>query len=184
MMSHSIKLISAANRQQGISLVVSLIMLLIMTVIGISAMNTSISKLKMTTGIQQQSAASHNADEALNLGEDQALSAANTQLIVDGDGFFRIEDDADLPSKDIWKDDDVWKNNIFTSQDGKANYIIEFLGKRLTEGGSLTNDDVPGETMYIYRITASVNDNNATRMFQSIYVSENKPLDSSVSATQ
>ena len=165
-------LIKRKNRQQGISLVVSLIMLLIMTVIGISAMNTSISKLKLTTGIQQQSDASNNTETSLNIGEQDANLAANTQTIVDGNGFFRgANNNLDFLSDTTW-------NNAFVRTDGEeGSYIIEYLGPRLQQGGSLVNQGTAGDIIYVYRITARVNNNNATRMFQSLFVSANPPLD-------
>ena len=163
-------LIKRKNRQQGISLVVSLIMLLIMTVIGISAMNTSISKLKLTTGIQQQSDASNDTETSLNLGEQNANAAAVNPAVVNNPGFLPgANNNLDFLSDTTW-------NNAFTSANG-GRYIIEYLGPRLQQGGSLVNQGTAGDIIYVYRITARVNNNNATRMFQSLFVSANPPLD-------
>lgn len=170
-MSNSIKVIAKSNRQHGISLVVSLIMLLIMTVIGISAMNTSISKLKMTTGIQQQSTASNSTEVSLESGieEVKKIDASTTISNDDGDGIFdsRVSD-IDIHDKSNWV-------NAFTETDG-SEYIIEYLGSRPKEGDS--EKEGAGSVMsYIYRITARSNPNNekATRMFQRIYISDTGP---------
>ena len=163
-------LIKRKNRQQGISLVVSLIMLLIMTVIGISAMNTSISKLKLTTGIQQQSDASNDTETSLNLGEQNADAAAVNPIVANNPGFVPLDPNSPLD----FLDDTTW-NNAFTPANG-SRYIIEYLGPRLQQGGSLVNQGTAGDIVYVYRITAKVDNNNATRMFQSLFVSANPPL--------
>ena len=163
-------LIKSKDRQQGISLVVSLIMLLIMTVIGISAMNTSISKLKLTTGIQQQSNASNNTEDSLVLGEQNANAAAVDPTVANSPGFVPPDTNTNLN----FLNDTTW-NNAFTSVNG-GRYIIEYLGPRLQQGGSLVNQGTAGDIIYVYRITARVDNNNATRMFQSLFVSANPPL--------
>ena len=164
------------DRQQGISLVVSLIMLLIMTVIGISAMNTSLSKIKLTSGIQQQSNAANDTEESLSLGEQNATAAANDQAIVDNaGGFFRNQLTIDdLNNTATW-------DNAFTTANGAGNFIIEFLGPRVKQGGSLVNLDTSGEIIFVFRITARVNNNDrAERMFQSLFISDSAPLTASV----
>ena len=165
-------LIKSKGRQQGISLVVSLIMLLVMTVIGISAMNTSISKLKLTTGIQQQSNTSNDTERSLNLGEQDANAAAADPAIVNSAGFVSLDPNNPLN----FLDDTTW-NNAFARTDGEeGSYIIEYLGPRLQQGGSLVNQGTAGDIIYVYRITARVDNNNATRMFQSLFVSADPPL--------
>ena len=163
------------DRQQGISLVVSLIMLLIMTVIGISAMNTSLSKIRLTSGIQQQSNTSNDTEGSLSLGEQNAEEAASDQSIVDGSGFFRNQLTVDdLNNTATW-------DNAFTGANGAGNFIIEYMGPRVKQGGSLVNLDTSGEIIYVYRITARVNnDERAERMFQSFFISANEPLATSV----
>ena len=151
-------------RQRGISLVIALIMLLIMTVIGISAMNTSISKLKMTGGLQQQSTVANNTEQSLVLGE----RAANSIATNNGQ-FFHISDNINVNDKNRWKN--------AASGAGGGNYIIEYLGERVKQGGSLANgDEIPGDTIHVYRITARSEDSRGTtRMFQSLYLSNNGP---------
>lgn len=169
--------IKRKDRQQGISLVVSLIMLLIMTVIGISAMNTSISKLKMTTGIQQQSFVSNSTEESLLSGE-ETVDLADTDASISGhSGFFTTA--VNLSDKDMWA------NNAFDGVNGDSKYIIEYLGAVESGNDTATEGGVPGikDIYHVYRITArSVNNNGTTRMFQSVYISENAPASGGASS--
>jgi Tfp pilus assembly protein PilX len=150
--------------QQGISFVVSLVMLLIMTTVGISAMNISISNLKMTGGIQQQSFVSNSSEESLLIGEGQAENPPAS--------FAFITSQVDFYDKTAWT----------SAKDGTTDdsqYMVEYLGKRIKNGGDVTTGVgtvVPGDSIHVYRVTArSIAGNNTTRMLQSLYLSENGP---------
>jgi type IV pilus assembly protein PilX len=147
--------------QRGVSLIIALVMLLIMTVIGISSMNLSISKLKTTSGIRQQSIVSNSAEETLTMGE---LIADN--LLNNSEVFFTVGAAVD------------WVDPI-NGADSSSNFIIEHLGKRFKDGaaiGSGTGSVVAGDVYHIFRITArSTAADKTTRKFQSLYISENSP---------
>ncbi|MCH8106665.1 MAG: pilus assembly protein PilZ, partial [Proteobacteria bacterium] len=53
------------SSQKGISIVVALVMLLVLTLIGVSSMNTAIVELKMAGSMQQQGVAMNRAEELL-----------------------------------------------------------------------------------------------------------------------
>ena len=150
--------------QQGISLVMSLVMLLIMTIVGISAMNISISNLKMTGGIQQQSFVSNSSEESLLIGEKQAGNPpASFAFITNQVNFY---------------DEPAWTSATNATTAG-SQYIVEYLGKRIKNGGDVTTGGgtvAPGDSIHVYRVTArSIAGNNTTRMFQSFYLSDNGP---------
>ena len=73
---------SGPTKQRGVSLVVALVMLVILTLIGVSSMNTAIVELKMAGSAQQQSRALNRADELLRVGEEEVL-----EIVEDPNAF-------------------------------------------------------------------------------------------------
>ena len=170
-MSNNKQFTEQLRQQQGISLVVSLIMLLIITVIGISAMDNSISKLKMTGGSQRQSLAANDAEETLVDGEQMVDSGAYSGT----DAWY-------FDSETEFREDTSWANaNTVPHADNKNDneYIIEYLGETPIDGETSTvgsGSGTAGSSVHVYRVTArSTTANETTRMFQSLYFSENGP---------
>jgi len=165
--------------QQGVSLIVAMIMLIVLTLIGVSSMNTAVVELKMAGSMQQQGIALNRADEMLRVGEDNVQTIADTAGSFDfgtkGDGYYVVSDDIDVFDID-------WAAQGLTAIPGaNANdtYVVEYIGeKKVTgesgsEGGGL---GVAGSKVYTYRITSrSATGKNAVRLVQSIYVTANPP---------
>jgi type IV pilus assembly protein PilX len=165
--------------QQGVSLVVALIMLLVLTLIGVSSMNTAVVELKMAGSMQQQGLALNRADEALSVGENDVEAIVANPGIFDfgsgGDGYYLIDEDID-----VFKID--WPGQGLTSIVGanpEDSYVIEYIGKKdipeesQSEGG---DEAAAGGFVYTFRITSrSATGKNAVRLVQSIYVTEDAP---------
>src|SRR5210317_1385391 len=60
--------------QRGVSLIVALVMLIVLTLIGVSSMNTAIVELKMAGSAQQQGIALNRANELLRVGEERVTA--------------------------------------------------------------------------------------------------------------
>ena len=60
----------AGSRQRGVTLVISLIFLLLLTILGVTAMNTSTLQEKMSGNLRDQDLAFQAAESALRGGED------------------------------------------------------------------------------------------------------------------
>ncbi len=89
MNAHNRKFGPAFGRQSGVSLIVAMVMLIVLTLVGVSSMNTAVVELKMAGSAQQQSIALNRADELLNIGEQDVLS-----IVTDADTFnFNTADD-------------------------------------------------------------------------------------------
>jgi len=171
------KLKSGPAAQQGVSLVVALIMLLVLALIGVSSMNTAVVELKMAGSMQQQGLALNRADEALRVGEDDVEKIVANPGIFDfaagGDGYYVVDDDIDVF-------DIQWAN--LTSIPGASpddTYVIEYIGEKdipeesESEGG---DEAAAGSKVYTYRITArSATGKSAVRLVQSVYVTQNAP---------
>jgi type IV pilus assembly protein PilX len=175
--------------QQGVSLIVALIMLIVLTLIGVSSMNTAIVELKMAGSSQQQGLALNRADELLRIGEDDVQTIADTPGTFDfatpGDGYYVVADDIDVFNLD-------WEGSGLTSISGgkfatsgvfmggdRGDYVVEYIGEKdvIGESGSEGGDQgVAGSKVYTYRITArSEGAKGALRLVQSIYVTANPP---------
>lgn len=69
--THRHSSLTARHYEHGITLVVSLLFLLLLTILGITAMNTSGLQEKMAGNLRDQDTALHAAESALRGGEDQ-----------------------------------------------------------------------------------------------------------------
>ncbi len=57
------------SQQKGVSILVTMVMLLVLTLIGVSSMKTATVELKMAGSMQQEGLALNRAEEALRVGE-------------------------------------------------------------------------------------------------------------------
>jgi type IV pilus assembly protein PilX len=168
---------SGPTKQRGVSLVVALVMLVILTLIGVSSMNTAIVELKMAGSAQQQSRALNRADELLRVGEEEVLEIVEDPNAfnygTDGDGYYLKADNIDVYDID-------WDN--LTSIEGATPedvYVIEYMGAETIPGESLkigTDGRIIGGAVHTHRITSrSATGKSALRLVQSIYVTDSPP---------
>ncbi|MCP4766168.1 MAG: hypothetical protein GY875_07835 [Gammaproteobacteria bacterium] len=165
--------------QRGVSLVVALVMLIVLTLIGVSSMNTAIVELKMAGSAQQQSVALNRANELLRVAEDDVLAIVTNPAAFDfaagGDGYYITADDIDV-HEIHWGTEGL--NSI---QGANANdvYITEYLGAKTIPGESVkmsTDGRIIGGAVHTFRITSrSATGKGALRLVQSIYVTSAPP---------
>src|SRR5210317_1428172 len=88
-----------AARQRGVSLLVAMVMLIVLTLVGVSSMNTAIVELKMASSMQQQNLALNRANEMLRFGEDDVeaivQNPAAFNFAAGGDGYYVTADNID-----------------------------------------------------------------------------------------
>ncbi|MBL8428345.1 MAG: pilus assembly protein [Dechloromonas sp.] len=178
------------NRQTGVVLVVALIMLVVMTLLGLSGIRTVVLEEKMTASAVDRSLAFQAAETALRAGEEDALGRPiglapaksdgvkcnSSTLIAKASTGYISRTDVDCPPdwpKDVT--DSVWKAHAKTvsisSLAGSASYIIEFLGNDFSCEPS--NPSEANNYCSRYRVTARANPGagRADVMLQSIYYS-------------
>jgi type IV pilus assembly protein PilX len=179
MNTRTINLQTGLDSQHGVSLVVALVMLLVLTLIGVSSMNTAIVELKMAGSMQQQGLALNRADELLRVGEEDVVTIVNTPAAFDfaaaGDGYYVAADNIDVNNID-------WSGQgLNTIQGATANdvYISEYLGAKTIPGESVkigTDGRIIGGAVHTFRITSrSTTGKSALRLVQSVYVSLSPP---------
>lgn len=181
-MNAHIEMQAGLPSQRGVSLVVALVMLLVLTLIGVSSMNTAIVELKMAGSTQQQGIALNRADEMLRVGEEDVLAIVTDPTAFDfttaGDGYYVVEDVINVHNND-------WATaGLNTIQGDNANdvYVVQYMGAKAIpgeserQGGGTGKGEVVGGEVHSFVITSrSEAGKSALRLVQSIYVTTASP---------
>ena len=165
--------------QRGVSLIVALVMLIVLTLIGVSSMNTAIVELKMAGSSQQQGIALNRANELLRVGEDRVVEIVTDPLAFDfsasDDGYYTKADNIDVHNIH-WAEQGL--SSIQGANAGET-YIAEYLGDEEIPGESRkegTDGRIIGGAVHTFRITSrSAAGKSALRLVQSIYVTSSPP---------
>jgi Tfp pilus assembly protein PilX len=167
------------DRQKGVSILVALIMLLVLTLIGVSSMKTAIVELRMAGSMQQQGIALNRAEELLQVSEadiDAIVADPDAyDFSLPGDGYYVNADAVDVHQID-------WVAQGLTATPGTHTndfYVTEYLGRRAVPGGTEKEGEdggITGGFVYTFRLTTrSATGKNAVRLVQSIYVADKAP---------
>lgn len=169
--------------QRGVALVMALVFLLLLTIIGITAMNTTSLEEKMANNVKDRNLAFQAAESALSLAENWIYTQIGKPVFPNnGSGLYVPETDA----TPIWDDVNWSGSNVVTYPNtptasgsgtlGKINtqpkYIIEDMGETQESGGSLvTETKYKSKGTTIMRITArgTGGTDAAVVMLQSVY---------------
>jgi len=168
---------ATAASQRGVSLIVAMVMLIVLTLIGVSSMNTAITELKMAGSMQQQTVALNRADELLRVGEEDVETIVKNPSAFDfsnpGDGYYVTADNIDVFDLD-------WAN-LNPNQGANTGdvYVTEYLGPKAIPGESVkvsTDGRIIGGAVHTFRITSrSATGKGALRLAQSLYVTISPP---------
>lgn len=134
------------SKQQGAVLVVSLIILLLMTIIGVSSMKTTTLEERMAGNMRDQNLSFQSAEAALSEGE--TFLDPNNNVIIVADGSAGIHDTGLAPNV---FDPDTWVNNVKSvpvatqfNDDQNGRYYIEKLGPITKSEGKVISFDPSG----------------------------------------
>ncbi len=170
---------TSLHQQRGVSLLVVMVMLLVLTLIGVSSMNTAVVELKMAGSMQQQGIALNRAEELLSDAE-----AGLEAIVADSSRFdFNAADDPYYgPNEDLDVYNIDWEGQGFTTQAGDnegEEYVTQYLGQKIIPGESekiSTDGRIIGGYIFTFRnTTRSEAGKNAVRIVQSIYATEIEP---------
>lgn len=177
---------SVLKTQKGITIVVALVMLLILTGIGVSTITDSTLQERLSSNSQQRALARSNAQAALVAGEQllagmNITSKADVRSAFTDDGVFPNGkeglyialltdgdlDDIDLPSPDAnLASPDAWVGNnavgsreVIIDDFQNSRYIIEYIGVVVT-------DDVSGGQDPSLNVGSVVADNDSALAFR------------------
>lgn len=161
------------HRQRGLALIMSLVILLILTLLGVTSMNTSNLQTLMSSNSQYQTSALNVAENVANIAQ-----AAVTTYVSGGaqpSGYTYIGSGG-VAEKDLssftWPDAEV-------ATVGTSKYIIEYAGAMTIDSASLAwrqQNAISGDQVSVFRITVrSPASRGAMRYLQTIFVTINQP---------
>jgi type IV pilus assembly protein PilX len=164
--------------ERGAALVVSLILLLIMTIIGVAAMNGARLEVSMAGMMQREEVALRSAERTLAEAERYAENTIDNHFSTDVEGHYLPGTEPDVSQTD-------WTFLAIPieeeSEEGSRDeFIVEYLGL-ISLPGSALNDggdpSIPGDKINTYRISArSETKGNAVRIVESIYTKLYNPM--------
>ena len=125
--------ITLPHTQGGAVLVVSLLILLIMTIVGVSSIQTTTLEERMAGNTRDQNLAFQSAEAALIEGEN---ALANLVLFVAGNGQHLKGDAPNEFDTDTWANDAKSTVAVSLNDDQNARYYIEAIGSVNPNGTS------------------------------------------------
>lgn len=169
---------SISLRQQGLALIMSLVILLVLTLLGVTSMNTSNLQLLMTSNSQYQTSALNTAEQAIIAAQNSitnyvAQDTGSTPPV----GYSVMT--ANTNGIDVTEYD--WGSGNAASVDSNTQYIIEHAGLKPLDSASLAwyklqGQATEGDNVYVYRITARAETSRgAARFLQSVFVTLQEP---------
>lgn len=172
-----------AGRETGAVLIISLLILLAMTLIGVSSMDSAVMELRMSNIMQQQVVALNRAEATLRAAEEQieiiATDGTTYDFEASGDGYYPVVNTLTLEQAD-WGSASTEAGPVDSDNgvDDDDQYITEYLGMKTPADGSqkYTGDPIAGSTAYTFRNTIrSASGRSVVRIVQSIYVTLEAP---------
>ena len=128
-------------RQQGAALIVALIMLVVMTMLGLTSMNTTIIEERMAGNVRNKQSSFEAAEAALRAGETAALGFDENTIFDGTNGRYEPEDDMGIDpmwQQGNWREHAPGQTPNVTWQDRpgvvagvaeQPEFIVENLGK-------------------------------------------------------
>ena len=164
---------SQQHKQRGAALIISLIILLVMTIIGVAGMSQSGLETLMASNLQLQNQALSAAENQLKATE-VALDDIATTPVAFND-FDENINPVELLRQEATVDTNFDANGFF------ARTYIEYIGPQTLPGESVViGNDVPdaGGEIYLFRNTTinASNNSGARRILQSIYTIDEDPV--------
>lgn len=156
------------KQQHGSALIISLLILLVMTIIGISAMSSSTLEEKMAASDRNQKGVFQNAETSLKTAETELFkedyNIVRGKMLDDTKGYY-TQDDArfDYLTPSAWKPEDnciaILKNS---NNEGSSCYVIEESNVMLSPGeaGEYGATSSPERGNQISKITVRSTDKN------------------------
>jgi len=158
------------SQQRGLALIMSLVILLVLTLLGVTSMNTSNLQTLMTSNSQYQTTALNTAEDVTRTAE--AAVEAHVAGGAQPAGYsVMVGSGKDFSSY-------AWPNAEVASV-GSSKYVIEYAGETALNSSSLAwrqSQGISGSNVSVFRITTrTAATRGAVRYLQSIYVTVDAP---------
>lgn len=155
---------NSPNQQTGVALFISLVLLLVLTIIGVSSVQTTSLEVRMTRNQHDSTLAFQSAESALRDAEAQVEALVSTAGFTDtgNNGLYNV---ADFGDEEHWHAAAAWTgaNSVVagTVVDGIAEqprYLVEHVASVLLEDNAYQLDDpyaaAAADRVEMFRITA------------------------------
>lgn len=131
------------QKQRGAALIVSLMMLLVMTIIGVSSMQTNILEEKMANNNRDISLSLQSAEAAQREAEAYIETIVSPAAAFDGTTHWLYPDnsDPDVYAEATWNTARSYQGGDITNVTTRPKYIIELIG---TIGSATTDVNING----------------------------------------
>ena len=165
--------------ERGAALVVSLILLLIMTIIGVAAMNGARLEVSMAGMMQREEVALRSAERTLAEGERYTENNIDNHISTEVEGHYLPGDEPDVSQTD-WTFLAIQNDEGESEEVARDEFVVEYLGLMPLPGSALNDGgdpSIPGDKINTYRVSArSETEGNAVRIVESIYTKLYNPL--------
>lgn len=174
---------SLQSKQTGVALFISLVLLLVMTIIGVSAVQTTSLEERMARNARDRVLAFQAAESAIRDAE-TFLDGITNRSGFDDTGTDGLWNAADLGDPERWSDDSVWEDartrsaaTALAGLSAQPRYMVEYVATLVREENAYQQDSGPygnsggADTIDIFRVTAlgQGGSETATVMLQSTY---------------
>jgi len=155
MKSSRIRPVAAGGDQQGIALIVVLVLLVVTAILGLAIMRSSAMQERMAANLRDRSVAFQAAEGALRFAQDQVLGAGNWDSRIPTAGDCASDSICPSGSAPVWREvpDDSYDNAMIPEN---PEYWIEYVGTGPGQPGGC--DTTSGSTLNcanpLYRVTA------------------------------
>ena len=172
--------ISNPNKQAGVTLVVSLVILVTMTLLGVTSIQSTRTEVAMAGNLREAGLTFNAAEAGLRFGETFVETSITTTIYSDPTiGLYaETDEDPDYADYTIW-DDSQWAAFSLADVAEDPKFIIRYLGDRSQNAVAKVNiggygTAQPGITVSNFRVTArgTGQSGNARRFVQSYYGKE------------
>lgn len=152
------------KRQSGVALFISLVLLLVLTIIGVSSVQTTSLEVRMTRNEHDSVLAFQAAESALRDAESRIESLVSIAGFTPGGngGLYTV---ADIGDEENWRESGIWEggNSIVAETEvagvaEQPRYIIEHAASVLREENAYQLEDpyatATGDRIEVFRVTA------------------------------
>lgn len=140
------------------ALVIALVFLLLMTMIGVTAMRTATQQERMAGNMRDRHLALQAAEVALRVGEEEVNAAVVPPSPASGDHYYAEFEHEDTGTDELWWKEFDWDNDagvkiIDVEGTQGARFVIEELDSVQGQGGVTVTGEALQE-LFFYRVTA------------------------------
>lgn len=148
------------EKQTGATLIVGLVLLLVVTLLGVSVMNSSTLELKISNNSAQKAYSFEEAESARDAAKKTAdaiaasLNATPTVFPTPGAGVYNVGGPGTTVTSPAVETEGFWTASPakYATSGSSAKYVVEYLGKELMELDGNRNTGTTTE-LHVFRLT-------------------------------